>query len=157
MKIIGILLLALASVCTCATLTSAERKRVWEAEGVYRLLLAIQHGVCEEAKPLFEIYKDFSCEALEETPFMRALKENGLAYALKAAPPPLPDTAISSLSLYAADLGKRFAHEELLSSKKECEAFRLWLDAYRRELPSRIKIKRTLSLFGGFASLLLLI
>lgn len=157
LKIIGIFLFTVFCATVTATVTAKERKRCKSAEELYLLLKEIRHGVCEEARPLSDIYKSVSYPTLGQTPFIDILREKGLSDALESVPLPLPESLLSSLRLYASGLGRRFINEEIAESEKECEAFRLWLDSYRKDLPRRIRIQRTLSLFCGSAVLLLIL
>lgn len=157
MKLLGVLLFLSASALLTAYALAKERRKCDELEGIYMLLLHIKHGVCEEALPLGEIYAGFENEALSHTPFLFSLKQHGLFHALKHSPPPMDGAALRSLTLYAEGLGKRFSDEERHAAEKECASLAVLVEKHRRELPSRLKIRRTLFLCGSGMALLLFI
>lgn len=157
MKTVAVLLLCFACASVAVLVLRAEKEKCESAEGIYLLLLHIRHGVCEERLPLPEIYASFENAALEKNGFLPLLREKGLAHALSLTPLPLPEARVRALTLYAGELGGRFAAEEALANQKECEAMHLWLEEYRKDLPRRLKIKRTLSLCVGGMILLFLL
>ena len=115
----------------------------------------MKRGICKEALPLPEIFESFENDALEGTPFLSAVKEKGLLYGLKKAPPPLPDALLRSLVLYAEGIGKRFLDEEKDAIEKECALLAKRTAESRAALPARIKMQRTLLLSGSGMMLLL--
>ena len=155
MKLLGILLFLFAAALLTACVLAREKRKYEEAEGIYLLLLHIRRGVCEEALPLSEIYASFENQALEETPFLSLLRKEGLAEALKKAPPPFDEATLRALSLYADTLGKRFSSEEHEASERACASLFGALELYRSELPRRLKMQRTLMLTGSGMLLLL--
>ena len=157
MKLLGILLFLFTAALLAVYVPSREKRKYEEAEGIYLLLLHMRRGICKDALPLADIYGSFENDALAATPFLSCLKTKGLSEALKEAPPPLDESALRSLTLYADALGKRFSLEEQQALEEECQALVRALERYRSELPRRLKIQRTLLLAGSGMVLLLFI
>jgi hypothetical protein len=157
MRLLGALLFIAALFAAAAHLSRAERRRLCEAEGLYLLLLHIKTEISERALPLGEIYAAFENEALSRSGFLSVLKTEGLAAALASPCLSLPPEDTHALSLFAASAGKRFWEEELAACERELLRCEEVLEAYKREAPRRVKIKRTLVLSGGGMVLLFLL
>ena len=157
MKALGVLLFLAAALLFTAHALKSEKRRCEEAEGVYLLFLHMKRGICKEALPLPEIYLSFENEALEGTPFLSAVRKNGLLYGLKKVPPPLPSAVLRSLVLYAEGIGKRFLDEERDAIEKACALLASGVEEMRSALPARLKMQGTLLLSGSGMMLLLFI
>ncbi len=159
LRLLGALFLLLASCYTGFLFSRMQNGRQRRLECFLQLMRQIENEISCFQTPLDDIYRRFEGEALEACGFLSCLREKGMEAALreKRAALSFSDEEWELLVAFSGELGKSYREEQL----RGCDYYRRMLENYcregRAELPSRLKLCRSLSITGGLLAVIVLL
>jgi len=158
-KPIGAVLVMLCCYLASFSISSKAKKEADELEAFILLMRKIRAEISCFSRPLCEIYAGFESEVFERSGFIKALKENGLDYALDTAGDKLSlrEENFAVLKQFAMAIGKNYRDEEI----KTCDYYISQLSerhkAHRDAIPKNNKLSRSLCFLFGISIIIILI
>lgn len=136
-----------------------EREKIQCEEGFLLLIRTIRQGVAYFRLPIGEIFRTFSCPALEKEGFLKALNEKGLknAFLFYADRFSYDDFTASQILNFSERLGKLPPEEQLAFCDRLIEVLERAVNVTKEGFPKKNKLYRTLGVSLGIGFVILLL
>ncbi|MBE6636333.1 MAG: hypothetical protein E7618_00845 [Ruminococcaceae bacterium] len=155
----GMALTALSALLFGALSCAHWQNECRQLESFLRLARLIRTRIECFHQPLAKIYADFSDPSLNSSGFIASLRENGLITALIQTKDRLglSEESFSLLSEFAAELGKSPADDQVRHCDRSIRALEERYQQLRQDLPTKMRLARTLSAAAAAMTIILLL
>ncbi len=158
LKLVGAALLTLGGWGIGCLLAAQERRRVTEIEAILDFLRYIRVQIMTFCRPRGELFASYHNEFLETVGFSERLRTTGRITEALSAPLLSGDKEMRAwLTAFDAELGTSYTEGQIAACDFYIARVEEHLAARREEMPTRTRVRRTVSLVAAVMVALLLL